>query len=276
MADEKPRRSKPTTTLSVLRTEWLTPHMVRVVAGGHGLAGFRDTEFTDQYVKIIFPRAGVEYPEPFDMDTIRAQLPREDWPSLRAYTIRYHRDGELAIDFVHHGEEGLAGPWAAALKPGDTLRFQGPGGAYTPSPDVDWHLLVGDEAALPAISAALEHIPAGRRAYAIVEVADATEEVALSSTGDAHIRWVHRTDGVGLAATVRSLALPDGTVQAFVHGEAAMVRELRRYLRFERGIPRELLSVSGYWRRGLDDEGWRATKKSERDIEQADEAAHSG
>ncbi|MGA8115310.1 MAG: siderophore-interacting protein [Actinocatenispora sp.] len=273
MADEK-RRGKRVTTLSVLRTEWLTPHLVRVVAGGPGLADFVGTGHTDQYVKIIFPRPGVEYPEPFDMETIRAALPREEWPVLRAYTVRYHRDDELAIDFVYHGEEGLAGPWAAGLKPGDEMRFVGPGGGYSPSPDADWHLLVGDEAALPAISAALEKIPAGRPAHVVIEVADGTEELPLTSTGDATIRWVHRTDGVSLADTVRSLDLPTGSVQAFVHGEAGMVRDLRRYLRFDLGVPRELLSVSGYWRHGMDDEGWRASKGAEREIEKADEAAH--
>jgi NADPH-dependent ferric siderophore reductase len=36
--------------------------------------------------------------------------------------------------------------------------------------------------------------------------------------------------------------------------------ELRRFLLRERGVPRELLSISGYWRRGLDDEQWRRVK----------------
>src|ERR1041384_4205264 len=34
-------RSGRLTHLEVLRTEWLTPHMIRVVAGGPGLADFR-------------------------------------------------------------------------------------------------------------------------------------------------------------------------------------------------------------------------------------------
>ena len=49
-------------------------------------------------------------------------------------------------------------------------------------------------------------------------------------------------------------------MHAFVHGEAGFVKELRRLLRVERGVPREALSISGYWRRGMDDEGWRSTK----------------
>jgi hypothetical protein len=39
------------------------------------------------------------------------------------------------------------------------------------------------------------------------------------------------------------------------------VREIRRYLRIERGLALGQLSVSGYWRLGHDDEGWRASKR---------------
>ena len=60
-------------------------------------------------------------------------------------------------------------------------------------------------------------------------------------------------------------------MHAFVHGEADMVRELRRLLRVERGVPRERLSASGYWRRGRTDEGWRAEKKEWNDAVEADE-----
>ena len=75
-----------TTALQVRRTERLTPHMIRVVAGGDDLAAFPDTEYADRYVKILFPHPGVAYPQPFDMDAVRAELPREQWPALRTYT----------------------------------------------------------------------------------------------------------------------------------------------------------------------------------------------
>ena len=67
----------------------------------------------------------------------------------------------------------------------------------------------------------------------------------------------------GLALVDTVTALPDlpAPVSAFVHGEAGVVRELRRHVRVDRGITREQLSVSGYWRLGADDEGWRATKR---------------
>jgi NADPH-dependent ferric siderophore reductase len=184
---------------------------------------------------------------------------------VRTYTVRSWdaAAGELAIDFVVHGDEGVAGPWAAAAKPGDRLLMTGPGGAYVPGEEADWHLLVGDEAALPAIAASLERAPAGKPAYAIIEVAGPEEEQKLTTDADAHIVWLHRGDrpiGDALVEAVRALEFPPGPVQAFVHGEANFVKELRTLLRVERGVEREQLSISGYWRRGRDEDGWQTSK----------------
>jgi NADPH-dependent ferric siderophore reductase len=260
--------ARRTTTLEVRRTERLTPHMIRVVAGGEELSAFPDTPHTDRYVKILFPRPEVRYPEPFDMDVIRAELPREHWPMTRTYTVRAldHAAGELTIDFVHHGDTGLAGPWAAAARPGDVLRLAGPGGAYAPDATADWHLVVGDESALPAIGAACERMPAGVPVLAVLEVGDAAEEQELNCSGRLRATWLHRdpADPGQLADAVRALEFPTGRVHAFIHGEAGFVRDVRRHLVNERGVPREALSVSGYWRRGVDEDGWQAEKAAER------------
>ena len=259
------RRAPGTTLARVSRVERLTPHMTRVVLGGDGLAGFGAGEYTDHYVKLLFPAEGATYPEPFDLKRIRAELPRDRWPSTRTYTVRRWdaTTRELAIDVVHHGDEGIAGPWAARVAPGDEIRFAGPGGGYAPSPAADWHLLAGDESALPAIAAALERLPAGARAHAFVEVAGPGEEQELTSPGDVAVTWLHRGGapvGAALVRAVTGLDFPDGDVQAFVHGEAGFVKELRRYLLVERDLPRERVSISGYWRTGHDEDGWQSTK----------------
>ncbi|MGH3452100.1 MAG: siderophore-interacting protein [Haloechinothrix sp.] len=273
MADRQRAKTKSLTRLRVLRTERLTPHMIRVVAGGAGLATFVGNEFTDAYVKVLFPTPGVAYPEPFDLQRIRAEYPREHWPPIRSYTVRYHDEkaGELAIDFVYHGNEGLAGPWAARAQPGDELLLLGPGGAYAPSDEPDWHLLVGDESALPAIAASLEAMPAGVLVHVFVEIEDGSEEQPLATKGNAHVRWLHRTAGENIVETVRALDFPEGSAQAFVHGEAGFVRALRRHLLEERGVNKDLLSISGYWRRGKTDEDWRAEKAAEKAAENAAE-----
>jgi len=270
MADRPERRAPRTTTLVVRRTEWATPHLIRVVAAPADPADldrFADSPHTDGYVKIVFLQPDVAYPEPFDMATARTELPRAQWPTLRTYTLREvdPSAGEIVIDFVYHGDVGLAGPWAASAEPGTELLVLGPGGAYAPDPEAGWHLLVGDESALPAIVAALAEIPAGAPVHAFVEIADAAEEQKLSTAGELNLRWVHReSSGDGaLVEAVRALDFPEGRVHAFVHGEAGAVKELRRHLVDERGLTTEQLSISGYWRRGLDDEAYRAAKQAE-------------
>ncbi|WP_019816371.1 siderophore-interacting protein [Saccharomonospora saliphila] len=253
---------KPVLRLRVLRTERLTPRMTRVVCGGDGLGAYVPTGCTDSYVKVVFPVPGVEYPEPFDPRTAAAAVPPEHRPRQRTYTVRYHDPdaGELALDIVHHGDVGLGGPWAARARPGDEVFLLGPGGKYAPRSDVDAHLFVGDESALPAIAASLEAVDPGTPVRALLLVTDAAEEQPLATKGAAEIRWLHRAAGDDLVEAVRGLALPDGLVQAFVHGEAGMVRDLRTHLLRERGLDPALLSLSGYWRRGREDEAWRAEK----------------
>jgi NADPH-dependent ferric siderophore reductase len=270
MADRPERRAPRTTKLVVRRTEWPTPHLIRVVvapADPADLDRFADHPYTDGYVKVVFPQPGVAYPEPFDMATARAELPRAQWPTLRTYTLReVDRDtGEIVIDFVYHGDVGLAGPWAASAEAGTELLVLGPGGAYAPDPEAGWHLLVGDESALPAIAAALAEIPADAPVHAFVEVSDAAEEQKLSTCGELNLRWVHReSSGDGaLVEAVRALEFPEGRVHAFVHGEASAVKELRRHLVDDRGLSSDQLSISGYWRRGFDDEAFRAAKQAE-------------
>ncbi|MER5375272.1 siderophore-interacting protein [Streptomyces sp. NPDC002553] len=264
MAERPARRPRKPHSAQVVRTERLTPHMQRVVLGGAGLAEFELGGCTDHYVKLLFGAEGVTYPEPFDLERVRAEFPREQWPVTRTYTVRHwdaeHR--ELTVDFVLHGDEGLAGPWAARVQPGETVRFMGPGGAYAPDPAADWHLLAGDESALPAIAAALESLPAGAVAHAFIEVAGPEEEQKIDS--DVEVVWLHRGDrplGEKLLEAVRALRWPEGRVHAFVHGEAATVKELRRLLRVDHAVPRDDLSISGYWRLGHNEDGWQAAKR---------------
>ncbi|MFG3264321.1 siderophore-interacting protein [Streptomyces bobili] len=264
MAERPARKPRKPHSAQVVRTERLTPHMQRVVLGGEGLAEFDAATCTDHYVKLLFGPDGVTYPEPFDLERIREDFPREQWPVTRTYTVRHwdteHR--ELTLDFVLHGDEGLAGPWAARVQPGETVRFMGPGGAYAPDPAADWHLLAGDESALPAIAAALESLPAGAVAHAFIEVSGPEEEQKIDS--DVDVVWLHRGGrpvGERLVEAVRALEFPEGRLHAFVHGEAAFVKELRKLLRVELQVPREDLSVSGYWRLGHDEDGWQAAKR---------------
>jgi len=155
---------RPVHTFEVVRSEQLTPHLVRVVLGGKGFDTFTPNEFTDAYVKIVFVNYGVDVgalPQPLTLDSFNV-LPAEQRPTVRTYTVRRvdPERREIAIDFVVHGEHGVAGPWAASATPGQPAYLTSANGAYAPDPAADWHLFAGDEAAVPAIDAALETLPA--------------------------------------------------------------------------------------------------------------------
>ncbi|MFF0487589.1 siderophore-interacting protein [Nocardia sp. NPDC004068] len=248
--------ARPRHNFVVRGTERLTDHLIRVRLGGPGFATFQPNDFTDAYVKLVFPRP--------------------DGEVVRTYTVRSvdPRTEEIAIDFVYHGDEGVAGPWAAAARPGDPIELMGPGGAYAPRPDVDWHLLAGDEAALPAIAAACAALPADAVGRVFVEVASAADEIAVEHPAGVELTWVHRGDrdpGEALAAAVRAEPWREGRVHVFIHGEAqAVMHDLRRYIRRERDVPADLASISGYWRRGRTEEGFRDWKRALADREQAD------
>lgn len=257
-----PRRARLVHVESVQR---LTPGMIRIAFTGDDLHDFAADQFTDHYVKLQIPPPGASYAPPFDLDDLKARLPRGEWPRVRTYTVRAWEPDRrrLTIDFVVHGDRGVAGPWAAAARPGDPLMLLGPGGGYAPDPTARRHLMVGDASVIPAIAASLTRVPAGVPVDVLVQVDGPEEEQPLSSPGELRLTWVR--DEAALLDALRALELPadgDGAVQAFVHGEAGAVREIRRHLLADRGLPRTALSVSGYWKRTLDDEGWRAVKRA--------------
>jgi NADPH-dependent ferric siderophore reductase len=237
-----PERRVLSTT--IIEATWLTPAMVRLVVGGPDLEGFGAGPFTDHYVKCRFG------------------------DKMRSYTVRAWDPEQrlLTLDFVVHGDRGTAGPWAARAKPGDTLEMMGPGGGYTPSQQADWHLMVGDDAVLPAIAVSLARVPAGVPVFAVVEVEGPEHRQPLDSPGDLEVTWVHRVTGAGedpalLLEAVRALSLPAGRGHAFVHGEATTVRLIRRHLVLDRGLAAESLSATGYWKLRRTDEEWRAEKR---------------
>jgi NADPH-dependent ferric siderophore reductase len=269
--------ARPIHTFQVVRTERLTPHMVRVVLGGTGFDTFEPKDFTDSYVKFVIVPADVDVDalqRPLTLDSFK-ELPADQQPTVRTYTVRSYdlANREITVDFVVHGDTGVAGPWATSLTPGDPAYLMGPNGAYAPNPDADWHLLVADEAGLPALSAALEALPPNAIGQAFIEVAGPEDELALTAPAAVQIQWVHRGgradevpdaqagDNAPVIAAVRAADWLPGQVQVFIHGEAqAVMHNLRPYVRKERGVEPKWASISGYWRRGRTEETFRQWK----------------
>ena len=262
--------------LTVLRTETVAPAMRRLVLGGAGFEAFlrnrhaMQQPYTDEYVKLVFLADGFDYPDPLDLAVVKDTMPSEAQPVLRTYTVRWVDEAaaELAIDFVVHGDAGIAGPWAAHAEPGDTIHLRGPNGGYVPDPSADWHLFVGDEAGLPAIAASIGALPAGTRAVAFVEIGGPADEIAVPTAADLELHWLHRGAAEPGTTTllddaVRAHEWPSGRVQAFVHGESALLKSVRPYVLSDRGVAKQDVSVSAYWRRGTTEEGFRVWKSQQ-------------
>ncbi len=251
----------------VATTQDLTPSLVRVVLEGGDLDELVMPDATDAYINVAFRPAGAPYGEVFDPQSLRDSHPDAEQPARRRYTVRaWDPDARrLTVDFVVHGESGVAGPWATAAQPGDVLVFTGPNGGYRPEPAADWHLMVGDESAIPAIATSLEALPAGARAVVRVVCDGPDHEIDLGSPADVDVQWLHRhgdeRDDSLLLAAVEALDFGDGKPFGFVHGEADEIRGVRRHLLQERGLTRQDLSCSPYWRRTMSDEAWRQIKR---------------
>ncbi|HKS00540.1 MAG TPA: siderophore-interacting protein, partial [Arthrobacter sp.] len=190
------------------------------------------------------------------------------WPYTRTYTVRWvdTAAGELAIDFVVHGDEGLAGPWAAKAEPGDSLIFTGPGGAYNPDPAADWYLLAGDEAALPAMAAVIESLPEQARGLAFIEVDSDDDVQEIAAPAGLELVWLQRGgvpagESSQLVDAVRNAAWPEGRVNVFAHGERGYMKDLRDVLFRERALERSQVSLSGYWAKGRVEDVFQAEKK---------------
>ncbi|GJO29586.1 hypothetical protein NJB1507_36910 [Mycobacterium marinum] len=270
---------RPVHTFEVVGTQQLAPHMVRVRVGGSGFDTFVPSEFTDSYVKLVFVAHDVDVaalPRPLTLDCF-SSLPPEKQPAVRTLTVRRVDAAarEIVLDVVAHGEHGVAGQWAAAAQPGEPVYLMGPSGAYKPDPEADWHLLAGDESALPAIAAALEALPADAVGKAFIEVAGPDDEIELRAPESFQINWVYRGGRADLVSADRAgdhaplieavktaLWLP-GQVHVFIHGEAqAVMHNLRPYIRKERGVDAKWASsISGYWRRGRTEETFRQWKR---------------
>ncbi|MBO9357231.1 siderophore-interacting protein [Bordetella petrii] len=254
-AVQKIRHPLKARLLQVRRAQRIGPYLVRVTLAGDDLAGFVSASF-DDHVKVFLPAAdgmpllptigpqGPVYPEGAPRPVTRDYTPR-----------RYDADaGELDIDFVLHGH-GPAASWAARAAPGQYLGVAGPRGSFIIPHGFDWHLLIGDETALPAIARRLEELPRGKRVLAVVQTHHPDARIALPTRADLSLQWVHEAaepdDGPSvLERVVRRLQLPEGDGYVWAAGESAAIRGIRQHLVQERGIDKSRIRAASYWRRG--------------------------
>jgi NADPH-dependent ferric siderophore reductase len=218
-------------TATVLRIAQLTPAVVRIT---FSVPGFQSTGMADEWVHIFLGEPG-------------------DHRRRRNYTIRAIRGDEVDVDVVLH-ERGLMVDWARGARLGQELVWGDVTGTYDPPHDTDWQLLAGDITALPAIGRIVEELPSGARATVVAETADAADRQRWQTRGDVDVVWVEGGEASKLEHAVRTFPEPEGNGYRWMAAETRAVRHTRRYLRHERGLPKERYSLTGYW---LDDyEEW--------------------
>ena len=263
---DRGRPARPQAILAVQRREQLSPHTVRITAGGEGFDELRMNDFTDKYAKILFVDPALGLTPPYDLAALRESLPPGRQPVTRTYTLRRAdpQARELTIDFVVHGDDGIAAPWAAHAEPGDLLTMSGAGGAYRPDPGSDWHLLAGDESALPAICSALEALPDDARGIAYLETSDPGEYLDAKLPGGVEVVWLHRPHPGSqprlLADALLAGSWLPGRADVFAHGERESMKAVRAVLKSRLGDG-DQLSLSGYWAAGRTEDVFQSEKR---------------
>lgn len=209
-------------------------NMCSITFQGEALKDFVSMSF-DDHVKFIFPDSS-------DSDN----------PIRRDYTPTGHdkQRGELTLEFALHAV-GAATDWARAANVGTTAVIAGPRGSMVVPLDYDWHVLIGDLSALPAITRRLQELPAGAKVLAIIEAADAGDVRKFDTVADVDVKWVKSSDET--VAAVRGLALPAGEGYIWAAGEAVTMKAVRVVLAEEKQHPKDAMRVSAYWKHGASD-----------------------
>jgi NADPH-dependent ferric siderophore reductase len=178
-------------------------------------------------------------------------------PVRRRYTIRQLDDERqrLTIDVVLHGD-GPGERWVRSARPGDRIEGIGPRGKVFPSPEAEWHLFMGDEAAMPAILVMTESLPPAADATLVIELPEAADEQDFTAAARTRVSWLHRLGRPAgdraeslLVAEAAEVELPPGRGHAYLLGEASVVLALRERLA-ARGLPPDQMSPKAYWGRG--------------------------
>lgn len=236
-------------TLQVSHIEHLNPNYVRMRLSGPDLAGFISAGF-DDHVKLFFAENGHELVKPEVGENGVSYPEGSVKPAARDYTPRYYNatEGYLEVDFVLH-DEGPAGLWATQAQLGDELTLVGPRGSMIIPTAYSWHLLVGDETALPAISRRLTELPDHVIPMVVLELDDSALAQHLPEHPLAQVQVVaHSPQGELLTQAVAALQLPDGLGYAWAAAESTVVKNVREVLVEIHGLNNKQVKASSYWR----------------------------
>ena len=232
----------------VLRTQQLSPHMVRLTFQSEFAADFV-TGAPGAYLKVIAPAPGEAGPPAFDPASFKTRM--------RTYTLRHVRpaEHEFDIDFVVHGDDGIAGPWARHAAPGNRILISRPGTLKFGTEGADWHLFVADLSSIPAAAVELEALPSDAIGDAFFEIPSDEDRQPIRTPTGIRVHWIIKSDphspSEALIQAVQTLDWRSGEPSVFVAGEFALAGALRTYFRKQKPTRKDLTYVSSYWKLGL-------------------------
>ena len=231
--------------LIVVRKTAVTPNMLRVTLGGPDIESL-PTDQESAYVKLIFMADGGRL--------------------MRTYTIRHQREHEIDIDFMLHDEAGPASSWAKQADINDTILIGGPGPKKMINTNGEHFLLIGDMTALPAISVNLATLPADAKGCAIIEVVSEQDIQPLPHPAGIELKWVVNShpgqNENALLDQVSQLPWLSETTSVWSACEFSSMKTLRAYFR-ERGIRKEHLYISSYWKLGSNEDQHKVIKQKD-------------
>lgn len=226
--------------------------MSRVVLGGDELDGFA-IEAPASSVRLLLPPPGQDAIVMPTWTGNQFELPDGSRAPIRTFTPRYVDTErlELTLDVVLH-DRGAATDWVRSADVDDEVAVSGPGRSEPLDPNARSHLLVGDEAAIPAIGQLLESIPADRSLDVHIEIRRSDARIDLPEHGGADVVWHTGDDDAapGDAMVAAALAIDELPDAVWVAGEAAAVQRLRTHLFDDRGRSRASVTARGYWKHG--------------------------
>lgn len=250
--------------LQVVRSEDLSPALRRVVLTGDQLRAFTnadgsalpafDSRGFDDDVRLYFPYPGETEPVLPVQKQGTVTIPKDPRPIAKEYTVRWFdaEKNELALDFVKHGV-GVATTWAYRAQPGDRAFVLGPP-VSSELPVTDWMLVAGDDTAIPAIARLLDELPEDAKAQVFIEVASISHRIPLRELPGVTVTWLPRggqpagSTTLLLDAVMHAQWWP-GEAFAWVAGESSAVKHIRRHLVGDRGLAKERVQFTGYWKR---------------------------
>ena len=251
--------------LTVVRTERIAPHWMRVTLGGGEIDRFTFRGY-DQWFRLFLPIGGEEGLEriPAKANGLLGYLrflriPEGVRPVMRNYTVRAYRaastdrGAEIDVDFVLHGHGDAAGPasgWAERAQPGESVVIIDEGLGFNPARGVERVVLVADETGAPAVAGVCASLPASATGVALIEAPSAEDTLAFEAPAGVDVRWLVRDadaapGSLALAELERLTPTPDA--HHFIVGEQHLPTAARRHL-VAQGVDKAAISFIGYWR----------------------------